>query len=163
MRQVSCLSRTTELVMCCKNYGFAVNTWPFMISETERDISWRLLGERWFLFFEREVLKLFSMVSFTFQPRWSSQDLYLPAGITGKKEKEIGWKLIKQSFSDTGHQAVQESSPWEMGKTEKHKTVSVSYGTTSGNLIICYWINWGECGDKRLEKIMVEILQILIF
>ena len=50
-----------------------------------------------------------------------------------------------------------------MGKTEKHKTVSVSYGTTSGNLIICYWINWGECGDKRLEKIMVEILQILIF
>ena len=50
-----------------------------------------------------------------------------------------------------------------MGKTEKHKTVSVSYGTTSGNLIICYWINWGEFGDKRLEKIMVEILQILIF
>ena len=50
-----------------------------------------------------------------------------------------------------------------MGKTEKHETVSVSYGTTSGNLIICYWINWGECGDKRLEKIMVEILQILNF
>lgn len=95
MRQVSCLSRTTELVMCCKNYGFAVNTWPFMISETERDISWRLLGERWFLFFEREVLKLLLMVSFTFQPRWSSQDLYLPAGITGEKKERNRVKTYK--------------------------------------------------------------------